>query len=79
MKIDREVHVCVKRNTQNDKFIYMVGLEDCCEKVSESHIKSGHGGRDRAYYYASEKWRIPKTTFKLFASMCKSSNLKKIF
>ena len=77
MKIGREVHVCVKRNPKTDKLIYVVGLEDCYEKVLESHIKSGHGGRDRAYYYACEKWRIPKTAFQLFASMCKSCNLKK--
>lgn len=77
LKISDEVHVCVKRKNQHEKFIYIIPLENCYEYVLEAHIKSGHGGRDRAYFYSCDKWKIPKSAFKLFASMCKSCNLKK--
>lgn len=72
VKIGGNVFVVQKRKNENDPLVYLVPYENCYDKLLEAHIETGHGGRDRMFYYVKKKWVISKNTCAIFVSLCKT-------
>lgn len=79
MKIGVDAHVCIKRKKEDSAIIYKVAVEDYYEKLLEAHIQTGHGGRDRMFYFANSKWAIPRRACAIFSSLCTTCDRKKGF
>lgn len=77
VKISGEIFVAQKRKNTNDPLIYLVPYENCYDKLLEAHIQTGHGGRDRMFFYAKTKWVLSKNSCAIFASMCTICNRKR--
>ena len=60
-----------------DRFIYLIPIEDYYQKLSEAHIETGHGGRDRMLYYIKNKWKITRSACEIFISCCETCSRKK--
>lgn len=77
IKISGEVFVAQKKENKLDPYIYYIPWENSYEKLLEAHTQTGHGGRDRMYYYAKTKWVLSKNSCAIFASMCKICDRKR--
>ena len=59
VRIGNEFHICLKRRIPNDSLIYMVLYEEYYEKLLESHLQTGHGGRPESIII-QKKWKMYK-------------------
>ncbi|XP_043462868.1 KRAB-A domain-containing protein 2-like [Leptopilina heterotoma] len=62
----------MKRSDPSQPTIFMVAIEDYYDKLSEAHVRTGHGGRDKMMFYSKDKWKISKTACQMFVSFCKT-------
>lgn len=76
--IGSEVKIIERRKLGSESMIYMLPYEDYFDKLLETHIQTGHGGRDRMFFYAQKKWRITRPACQLFASMCRTCTRKRV-
>lgn len=55
-----------------------IPVEDFYPKLLEAHLSTGHGGRDKMMFFASDKWMISNDDCQLFVSLCKTCSRKKV-
>lgn len=60
-----------KRNSDNDNFTFVVPYEKLYEKLSEIHVSTGHGGRDKMLAALKPKYLIHRSAVELFVKCCK--------
>lgn len=56
----------------------MIPYEEFYNKLMEAHLSTGHGARDRMYFYCKTKWKIPKESCQLFSNMCSTCARKRV-
>lgn len=78
MTDDDRKHVCSKNNSAENTFIYVILYEDWYEKLTEAHIATQHGARDRMYFYCKQRWVISEDKGQLFVNMCSTCTRKRV-
>lgn len=72
-----DTHVCLNNENDDNSKIYVIPYEDYYDKLVESHIKTGHGARDKMHHYCKERWVISKEVCQIFALMCRACAKKR--
>lgn len=70
--------VCLKKNSDKNRFVYVIPYEDFYDKLMEAHLATLHGARDKMYFHCKDKWKISKEACQLFSSMCRTCARKRV-
>lgn len=70
-------HVCLNNENDVNSMIYVIPYEHYYDKLMESHLRTGHGARDKMHHYCKERWVISKEVCQLFADMCRTCAKKR--
>ncbi|XP_025407815.1 KRAB-A domain-containing protein 2-like [Sipha flava] len=66
-----------KKTDDKDDIKYVVSYEELFERLSDYHIRTGHGGMGKMRAALSNKYSIPRPAIETFLSICAICNSKK--
>ncbi|KAL0808279.1 hypothetical protein ABMA28_012774 [Loxostege sticticalis] len=68
-----------KRKSVSSPVTQIIPSENYYDTLLETHLATGHGGRDKMIHALKDKKIVPQFAIKIFASLCKTCMTKKSF
>lgn len=68
-----------KRKSVSSPVTQIIPSENYYDTLLETHLATGHGGRDKMIHALKDKKIVPQFAIKIFASLCKTCMTKNCF
>lgn len=65
-----DIRLIERRKTSGDPIVLVTPVEHYYDVLLETHMSTGHGGRDKMLNAIKHKFKIPRSAIEIFISLC---------
>lgn len=72
-----EFRLIEKRKNDYDPIVEVAPVESYFDILYETHMNTGHGGRDKMLNTIKQRFKIPRSAIEIFIALCATCSTKK--